>query len=240
MSAPPHPRRTDDVRAVAYSGGHPLAVRSSAPADRIARRARQAAAGAQTGAHAHRRRHRRDELRRRAEPASEHRRRGRDARGHRAGPGLDVAAQRAGRPDLSRASSTRSSTRSARSSSSSDPGMCYRAGWIFVSSPNTVTPFHMDHEHNFILQIRGTKRCTSGIRSIAPSSRSGPRRCSTTRTRASSSAGTRTGAHARHVFDLKPGDGGYMPSTAPHLVESRAGAVGHDQLHLLHRLDPPA
>jgi len=39
-----------------------------------------------------------------------------------------------------------------------DPGMCYRAGWIFVSSPNTVTPFHMDHEHNFILQIRGTKR----------------------------------------------------------------------------------
>ncbi len=39
-----------------------------------------------------------------------------------------------------------------------DPGMCYRAGWIFVSSPNAVTPFHMDHEHNFILQIRGTKR----------------------------------------------------------------------------------
>src|SRR5215813_3710147 len=39
-----------------------------------------------------------------------------------------------------------------------DPGMCYRAGWIFVSSPNAVTPFHMDHEHNFIMQIRGTKR----------------------------------------------------------------------------------
>ena len=39
-----------------------------------------------------------------------------------------------------------------------DPGMCYRAGWIFVSSPGAVTPFHMDHEHNFILQIRGAKR----------------------------------------------------------------------------------
>ncbi|HEY6035337.1 MAG TPA: cupin-like domain-containing protein, partial [Kofleriaceae bacterium] len=39
-----------------------------------------------------------------------------------------------------------------------DPGMCYRAGWIFVSSPNAITPFHMDHEHNFIMQIRGTKR----------------------------------------------------------------------------------
>ncbi len=39
-----------------------------------------------------------------------------------------------------------------------DPGMCYRAGWIFVSSPNAVTPFHIDHEHNFILQIRGKKK----------------------------------------------------------------------------------
>lgn len=39
-----------------------------------------------------------------------------------------------------------------------DPGMCYRAGWIFVSSPGAVTPFHIDHEHNVILQILGTKR----------------------------------------------------------------------------------
>ena len=39
-----------------------------------------------------------------------------------------------------------------------DPGMVYRGGWIFVTSPNTVTPFHMDKEHNFILQIKGSKR----------------------------------------------------------------------------------
>ena len=39
-----------------------------------------------------------------------------------------------------------------------DPGMCHRAGWIFVSSPKTVTPFHFDKEHNFILQIHGRKR----------------------------------------------------------------------------------
>ncbi len=38
-----------------------------------------------------------------------------------------------------------------------DPGMCYRGGWIFVTSPNTVTPFHYDKEHNFILQVRGRK-----------------------------------------------------------------------------------
>ena len=36
--------------------------------------------------------------------------------------------------------------------------MCHRAGWIFVTSPGAVTPFHMDDEHNFILQIAGRKR----------------------------------------------------------------------------------
>lgn len=28
---------------------------------------------------------------------------------------------------------------------------------IFVSSPRAITPFHLDEEHNFLLQIRGTK-----------------------------------------------------------------------------------
>src|SRR3546814_15209426 len=36
--------------------------------------------------------------------------------------------------------------------------MCHRGGWIFITSPNTVTPFHFDKEHNFILQIHGRKR----------------------------------------------------------------------------------
>jgi hypothetical protein len=30
-------------------------------------------------------------------------------------------------------------------------------GFVFVSSPNAVTPFHMDPEHNILLQVRGTK-----------------------------------------------------------------------------------
>jgi Cupin-like domain len=33
-------------------------------------------------------------------------------------------------------------------------------GFIFVSSPNAVTPFHMDPEHNILLQVRGTKEFT--------------------------------------------------------------------------------
>lgn len=37
------------------------------------------------------------------------------------------------------------------------PPMSQREGFIFLSSPDAVTPFHLDPEHNFLLQIRGTK-----------------------------------------------------------------------------------
>jgi len=37
------------------------------------------------------------------------------------------------------------------------PRMLRREGFIFLSSPRAVTPFHLDPEHNFLLQIRGSK-----------------------------------------------------------------------------------
>jgi plasmid stabilization system protein ParE len=37
------------------------------------------------------------------------------------------------------------------------PGMCQGEGFIFLSSPNSVTPYHIDPEYNFLLQIRGRK-----------------------------------------------------------------------------------
>jgi Cupin-like domain len=37
------------------------------------------------------------------------------------------------------------------------PGICMEAAFVFVSSPGSVTPYHMDPEHNFLLQVRGTK-----------------------------------------------------------------------------------
>ncbi|HLG14446.1 MAG TPA: cupin-like domain-containing protein [Blastocatellia bacterium] len=37
------------------------------------------------------------------------------------------------------------------------PGMRSREAFIFISSPNSVTPYHMDPEHNILLQIRGRK-----------------------------------------------------------------------------------
>lgn len=104
-----------------------------------------------------------------------------------------------------------------------DPGMSYRAGWIFITSPRAVTPFHMDKEHNFILQMLGRKR----LYVWQPDD-----------TVAVSDA-ARDLFHDRHsrdlikwrdelreraiVFDLEPGMGAYMPSTSPHLVENGDG-----------------
>jgi hypothetical protein len=101
-----------------------------------------------------------------------------------------------------------------------DPGMSFRAGWIFVTSPHTTTPFHIDKEHNFLLQIRGRKTVYvwEPDDEVVVSERARDR------------------FHALHDRDLivwkeefrerahklvlEPGQGAYMPSTAPHLVET--------------------
>jgi hypothetical protein len=101
-----------------------------------------------------------------------------------------------------------------------DPGMCYRAGWIFVSSPNAVTPFHMDHEHNFIMQIRGKKRLYTWDpfdREVV--SERGQELFHDKHSRELVTWSESHRARAR-VFDLEPGQGGYMPSTSPHMVEN--------------------
>lgn len=38
------------------------------------------------------------------------------------------------------------------------PGMQKRQGFIFISSASSVTPYHMDPEYNFLLQVRGNKK----------------------------------------------------------------------------------
>jgi len=40
------------------------------------------------------------------------------------------------------------------------PGMFKREGFVFITSPGGVTPFHMDPEYNFLLQVRGKKTAT--------------------------------------------------------------------------------
>jgi hypothetical protein len=97
--------------------------------------------------------------------------------------------------------------------------MGYRGGWIFVSSPKTVTPFHIDKEHNFILQIKGEKTVyvwePDDLRVVSERARDRfhsrhDRKLITWREEFRELA---------HCFKLKPGQGAYMPSTSPHLVE---------------------
>jgi hypothetical protein len=104
-----------------------------------------------------------------------------------------------------------------------DPGMLYRAGWIFVTSPRTITPFHMDKEHNFILQIQGKKRLyvwePDDLDTLNEEARdlfhfNHSRDLVVWREESRARA---------HVFDLEPGMGAYMPSTSPHLVENLDG-----------------
>ena len=104
-----------------------------------------------------------------------------------------------------------------------DPGMSYRGGWIFVSSPRAVTPFHIDHEHNFILQIAGKKRLhvwEPFDRQIV--SEDALELFHDRNSRALVTWDESFRARAR-VFDLEPGVGGYMPSTSGHMVENGDG-----------------
>jgi len=101
-----------------------------------------------------------------------------------------------------------------------DPGICYRGGWIFVTSPNAVTPFHMDHEHNFILQVLGKKRIyvwDPWDRTVVPERGQELFHAYSSRELVKFDESLRAKAM---VFDVEPGMGAFMPSTAPHLVEN--------------------
>ncbi len=101
-----------------------------------------------------------------------------------------------------------------------DPGMCHRAAWVFVTSPGAVTPFHIDHEHNFIFQVLGKKtiyvfdpldRTVVSERALelfhAKLSRALVLLDDEKQKRAS-------------VFEAGPGQGVYMPATAGHWVKN--------------------
>jgi Cupin-like domain len=98
--------------------------------------------------------------------------------------------------------------------------MLKREAFIFISSPNSVTPLHFDPEHNILLQLRGKKTMTifpaddeeiasplaheqfylgTGHRNLPWDDRYAPR-------------GQR--------FDLSAGDGIYVPLMAPHWVQN--------------------
>ncbi|MEH3048566.1 cupin-like domain-containing protein [Sphingomonas adhaesiva] len=95
-----------------------------------------------------------------------------------------------------------------------------REAFIFLSSPHSVTPFHMDPEHNILLQIAGTKTMRvypAGDLSIVPAE--------------VHEAFHRGGRHRNMKHDpafdalaqdhvLTPGEAVYVPVKAPHWVQN--------------------
>lgn len=98
--------------------------------------------------------------------------------------------------------------------------MLKQEAFIFISSPNSVTPLHFDPEHNILLQLRGTKSMTVfpvDDEEIAPP---------VAHERLHAGTGHRNLVWEDHYtargrkFDLSAGDGIYVPLMAPHWVQN--------------------
>lgn len=126
--------------------------------------------------------------------------------------------------------------------------MEHREAFLFLTSPGGVTPFHMDPEHNILLQIQGSKIMTvfpANDPELVP---------------ASQSEAFATGGHRNLTWDdrfiakathvpLDPGDAVLMPVKAPHFVRNGEGvsisfsitwrserSVAESELHSFNRL----
>ncbi len=105
------------------------------------------------------------------------------------------------------------------------PGTCNVGGFIFISAPPSVTPFHMDRENNFWLQVKGRKtmnvwnhtdRHVVAAETVDQFIMYG----SLDKVRLKDGFRERS-----HEFDVGPGDGVYFPSTSPHMTRSDPGWV---------------
>lgn len=94
------------------------------------------------------------------------------------------------------------------------PGMRTRRGFIFLSSPGSVTPYHIDHEYNFLLQISGRKTMSIFDRTVVSEQELERFYRGEHRNLVFSN---HHGCTAR-TFDLGPGDGVHVPVNAPHYV----------------------
>jgi hypothetical protein len=90
---------------------------------------------------------------------------------------------------------------------------------VFVASPKVLTPYHIDHESNFLLQIRGAKQISlfdPNDRDIVPDDQierfyAGDFEAAQYRSELQSRA---------HVFQLEPGKVVHHPPLAPHWVQN--------------------
>jgi hypothetical protein len=99
-----------------------------------------------------------------------------------------------------------------------DPGMFNRAMWIFISSPNSVTPFHIDHEQNFLMQLRGKKHALLWHPLDVLDDHALEVFHSQWHRKEVKYSPSYDDVAQKYV--LEPGQGVYMPCTAPHLVKN--------------------
>jgi len=105
-----------------------------------------------------------------------------------------------------------------------EPGLNWYSTYIFISTEDAVTPYHMDREMNFLLQIRGTKTVRlwdpNDPDVMTPAERDRLLSFTTDlRPQYKSSL-----ADKATIFQLEPGVGVHHPFIAPHLVHTRSGA----------------
>jgi len=93
-------------------------------------------------------------------------------------------------------------------------------GFIFISAPPSVTPFHIDRENNFWLMLHGRKVLNvwdHSDRTVVPleSVEDFIVAHSLRKVRLKDEYRSRS-----HEFDVRAGDGVYFPSTSPHMTRS--------------------
>ena len=99
------------------------------------------------------------------------------------------------------------------------PGVDKLEGYIFVSSPGSVTPYHVDNEHNFLLQICGSKTMHAWHRDDREV-------LSEEELEVYHSGGHRNLTYDERYtarcmpYELQPGEGVFQPVTAPHWVQN--------------------
>lgn len=101
-----------------------------------------------------------------------------------------------------------------------DPWMTWYSTYIFISASGSITPYHMDREMNFLLQIRGEKTAQLWDPNddvvMSPAQRD-KLLAATGETRPTYHEGLPERAIS---FDLRPGVGIHHPFIAPHVVKT--------------------
>ncbi|HEY4292610.1 JmjC domain-containing protein [Luteibacter sp.] len=106
-----------------------------------------------------------------------------------------------------------------------EPGIFAVTGFIFISAPPSVTPFHIDRENNFWLQLHGRKTLSvwdPTDREAISAAHVEDFIVSHTLREVRLKDSSRPNSYD---FDSGPGDGVYFPTTSPHMTRSDAGWV---------------